>query len=545
MSTLYRKYRPRNFSEILGQNHIKITLENEISSGALAHAYLFCGPRAVGKTTLARVLAKAVNCLNRPAGKFEPCDQCEACEEISAGRSLDIMEIDAASHTGVDNVRENIISATRVLPARRKYKVFIIDEVHMLSLSAFNALLKVIEEPPARVIFILCTTEASKVPLTIISRCQRFDFRRISFSETVSKLQKIARLEKIKVSRPILEAIARQADGHLRDAESILSQILALSGEAKEGEERTVGEEEAYLVLPRSNFGEVVNLVETLTRRDAGAGLGLINTLVDEGFDLKVFSRDLIEVLRKMLIAKINPALSERMRLEFGEQAEIRLSELAPGLAVEDLLLAIDNFSLARLELKDNFLPQLALEKAVIETNLAMEEKTKANFSSLASEKKGAEKIGLEPESRPRVNLNSASVKEIMEKWPEVLAKIKQHNHSLSFILQVCEPRDLAGQELCLAFKYKFHKDRINDSHIRTLVEKTLLEVYGSPLKVNALLDENLNFAETENGESGSLDSGEEKKESGEEKEAGENEEKKEEGGMINELLKTFGGKVL
>ncbi|PJB19346.1 DNA polymerase III, subunit gamma and tau, partial [Candidatus Falkowbacteria bacterium CG_4_9_14_3_um_filter_36_9] len=188
MATLYRKYRPQNFKEVVGQNHIKLTLEQEVESGKIAHAYIFCGPRAVGKTTLARVLAKAVNCERIKAGEHEPCNKCSSCQDITIGRNMDIMEIDAASHTGVDNVRENIIASTRIFPSRSKYKVFIIDEVHMLSLSAFNALLKIIEEPPAYVLFILCTTEIHKVPTTIISRCQRFDFKRISLSDMTGKL---------------------------------------------------------------------------------------------------------------------------------------------------------------------------------------------------------------------------------------------------------------------------------------------------------------------------------------------------------------------
>ena len=178
MASLYRKYRPQNFSQILGQNHIKTTLQNEILLNKVAHAYLFCGPRAVGKTTLARVLAKAVNCDNRPSDSFEPCNECSTCRSINDFNNLDIIEIDAASNTGVDNVRDNIIALSRVRAMADKYRVFIIDEVHMLSNPAFNALLKTLEEPPAKVIFILCTTEVYKVPSTIISRCQRFDFRK-------------------------------------------------------------------------------------------------------------------------------------------------------------------------------------------------------------------------------------------------------------------------------------------------------------------------------------------------------------------------------
>jgi DNA polymerase III subunit gamma/tau len=206
-------------------------------------------PRAVGKTTFARLLAKAVNCLNRKDGEFEPCDKCDSCQDIILNRSMDIVEIDAASNTGVDNVRENVIASARISPSKSKYKIFIIDEVHMLSISAFNALLKVLEEPPARVIFILCTTETHKVPATIISRCERFDFKRIGLSDIVKKMTHIVKEEKIKVDKEILEAIARHSEGHMRDAESLLGQLVAISG-------NEITREQADLIIPRSDVGE-------------------------------------------------------------------------------------------------------------------------------------------------------------------------------------------------------------------------------------------------------------------------------------------------
>jgi len=351
MATLYRKYRPQTFKEAVGQNHIKVTLQNEIGTGKTAHAYLFCGPRAVGKTTFARLMAKAVNCLNRKEGEFEPCDKCSSCLEIMEGKSMDIIEIDAASNTGVDNVRENIIASARTSPTKYKNKVFIIDEVHMLSISAFNALLKLMEEPPAHVIFILCTTEIHKVPATIISRCERFDFRRISIDDTVKKLTYIIKEEGIKAERDILESIARQAEGHMRDAESLLGQLVSISG-------KEITRAEADLVIPRSDIAEIVKLLECLSKKDASGAIALVNKLIDDGVDSEKFAGDFIEVLRKVLLSKINPSLGERLGLDIGESFEVKINDLKKSLDVGYLILILEKFITAKTEMKNSFIIQ-------------------------------------------------------------------------------------------------------------------------------------------------------------------------------------------
>ena len=223
---LYRKYRPQSFADFVGQEHIVKTITNALAMGRVAHAYLFCGPRGVGKTTIARILAKAANCENRKKDDYEPCNKCLACQEINQGKSLDIIEIDAASHTGVDDIRE-LRDGIRFSPTRLRYKVFIIDEVHQLSKAAFNALLKTLEEPPEYAIFILATTEIHKVPETIISRCQKFDFHRLSMEKIIERLAKIAKSEGVKIEKPALEMVAMNAEGGMRDAESLLGQIMA------------------------------------------------------------------------------------------------------------------------------------------------------------------------------------------------------------------------------------------------------------------------------------------------------------------------------
>jgi len=530
MSTLYRKYRPQTFNEVVGQNHIKITLEQEIKTGKIAHAYLFCGPRAVGKTTLARVFAKSVNCAKRKKDSAEPCNDCLSCREITEGRALDIMEIDAASNTGVDNVRDNIIASARVTPAKSEYKVFIIDEVHMLSLSAFNALLKVIEEPPAFVIFILCTTEVHKVPATIISRCQRFDFKRVSVSDAVKKLSYIAQAEKVKVEKEILEAIARYADGHMRDAESTLGQIIAIGG-------AQISQDEADLVIPRSDLAEVIKLMEFLIKKDAAGGIRLINQLADEGVDLKIFLKDAIEILRKLMLVKINPALVSKLSLEMGETIELKLNKLAADLSLELILKLLGKFIKVLGELKADFIQQLALEMAIAEICFepaavkAPAAGAGLKFTGFKNTVKPSQISEKKADIGPAVNLNS---NQIEEKWNEVLAKVKQYNHSLSFILRVCQPRGLSGNELCLAFKYKFHKDRVSEAAIRNIVEKVLNQVYGAPISILAIVDENLEVAPSKLVSDEPVDL-----KNPAEPAAGE------QGKMIDNLLKTFGGKIV
>jgi len=533
MSTLYRKYRPQNFKEVVGQNHIKTTLEQEIKSGRIAHAYLFCGPRAVGKTTLARVVAKAINCQKRKDNSSEPCNDCSSCKEITAGRALDIVEIDAASNTGVDNVRDNIIASARVTPVSSKYKVFIIDEVHMLSTAAFNALLKIIEEPPAFIVFILCTTEVHKVPLTIISRCQRFDFKRISVNDVVKKLTSIVQAEKVKIEKNILEAIARYADGYMRDAESTLGQIIAIGG-------KEISQAEADLVIPRSALNEILNLLGLLIKKDAAGGIRLVNQLMDEGVDLKTFVQDTIEILRKLMLIKINPALVSKLALELGEAVELKVNSLAQDLTVEQILVFLEKFIKVAGQLKTDFIKQLSLEMAIAEIcTTSQTPKSQAGFSRTAAAPKFAPLrtnpapakavAGKTAATAALINITS---EQIMAKWNEVLAKVKQYNHSLSFILRVCQPRNLNGNQLCLAFKYKFHRDRVSEASIKNLIEKTLNQVYDAPISIEAVVDENLEVAASKLVSDEPVDLKKEPKQG-------------EQGNMIDNLLKTFGGKIV
>lgn len=542
MSTLYRDYRPNNFSEVFGQNHIKIALQNEIASGKIPHAYLFCGPRAVGKTTLARVLAKSLNCLKRKESESEPCNTCASCQSISSGANLDIIEIDAASNTGVDNVRENIIASVRIAPSSASYRVFIIDEVHMLSISAWNALLKTLEEPPKNVVFVLCTTEVHKVPGTIISRCERFDFKRISVSDIVSKLKNIIIKEKADIDQEILEAIARQADGHLRDAESLLGQVLSL-GDGK------ITWEQAELIIPKHHHNEIIDLLELITKKDASAAIKLINTSVNSGLNLKNFLGEGIVVLRKILLNKANPGLAESLGLDLGSSLEMRILELSNNLDNEKIITYLEAFLHLYHNHNNSFIAQLPLEMKIVElclTNKTVVMPPKAKIDSLSdslSLKKEASKDV--PEAKINYDLNcNLTAPEVLAKWPEFLARLKGANHSLSFILQNCRVEGVSDGKLALVFKYKFHRDRISDPNIKPLVEKSLLEVYGVCLGLNLIIDENLNLDDM-NSMAPSSAAAENTETSEQKKSENNQEDNASADGLLNNLLQTFGGEVI
>src|SRR5512135_154920 len=282
---LARKWRPQVFEDVVGQGHITRTLQNAILSGRLAHAYLFSGPRGVGKTTTARILAKAVNCLN--PRDSNPDNECELCREITEGRSFDVLEIDGASNRGVEEIR-NLREAVRYAPTKGKYKVYIIDEVHMLTKEAFNALLKTLEEPPVHIMFIFATTEIHKLPATILSRCQRFDFRRIAVQEMMGNLGAIAKDEGVTIDNDALLLIAKRGDGSLRDAQSVFDQIVSLCG--KEITHQQILN--ALNIVDQEVYFRVTGLIKA---RDAKGGLDLVGELMSGGHDIREFLGGLTE----------------------------------------------------------------------------------------------------------------------------------------------------------------------------------------------------------------------------------------------------------
>ncbi len=501
---LYRKYRPVRFSDLVGQNHIKITMQNELEQDRVAHAYLFSGPRGVGKTTTARLLAKAVNCKDRKG--TEACNNCDFCKEISLGKSMDVIEIDAASHTGVDNVRENIIENSRFTPQRNKYKIFIIDEVHMLSISAFNALLKTLEEPPEHVIFILATTEIHRVPETIISRCQRFDFKRVSVEELVKRMKLIANAEGVKVEEKLLINVAHRSEGSVRDAEVLLTQLISLG-------DKEITSEKAELVIPRSNINQIVELFELLISNNGRESISLINKLIEDGVNIPDFSKDLIDFMRRILILKSSGSSQELEILSIDENKLKDIKRIIQKITLGKIIEMIDILIKRNNEIKYSNIIQLPLELAVLEIVDTEEigfadsdddkhdkiEKPKGTIpekNKLGEKQEKQRIIESVKESTSQSNLKksvpkSALFEKIRESWPEIIKELREHNHSISMTLKVGVPVSLVNNNLTIGFRYKFHEERIKDVKIKTILENYFEGKYTKKIIVQTeLLDE-------------------------------------------------------
>lgn len=548
--SLYRRYRSRTFAELIGQEHVSHTLLNALESGRIAHAYLFAGPRGSGKTSTARILAKAVNCLTT-GGRGEPCNTCEMCVAINEGRALDLIEIDAASNRGIDEIRD-LRDKVHFSPTQARYKVYILDEAHMLTNEAFNALLKTLEEPPAHVIFALVTTEAHKIPPTILSRVQRFDFHRASAKDIVSKLNHICQEEHIVAEPAALALIARSATGSYRDAESLLDQLSSFTGD----QGLTLGYVQQVLGL--APLDATSKLVNCLARHDAAAGLRLLSEIIEGGADIRQFSRSLVDYLRGLMLIKsgneaildTTPDALEAMR------AETR------SLSMADLVRLIRLFGDPDVTSQRNASaqPQLPLELAIVEACGSGEQALRpasapataspalavppaatparpvtsqgsmpasatahtssphttppvasssvpplrtAPAASAAAPRPApppaaswqARQSAARPAAAPRPPVQmpvtapaGTPLYAVQDNWAAILDAVKASSRSVEAFLKECKPVEADAEMIVLGFHYPFHKDSVDNPKNRALVEECFGRVLAHPVHVRCTL---------------------------------------------------------
>ncbi|MBU3965115.1 DNA polymerase III subunit gamma/tau [Patescibacteria group bacterium] len=502
---LYRKYRPKNFREVIGQEKIIKILSAAIETKRTAHAYLFSGPRGIGKTTVARILAKALNCENVKNG--EPCNKCAACKTVNEGKSFDIVEIDAASNTGVDNIRD-LKATVGFSPSILRYKVFIIDEAHMLSKGAFNALLKTMEEPPAHAVFILATTEIHKIPATIISRAQRFDFQKLGLAEMINRLKLISEEENIKIGKGVLELIAISAEGGMRDAESMLGQIISLEIPGKE-----ISLEEVRMILGITDFESVLKFIGYLSENKVREAIIFINEICFAGQDMEQFAAALTYNLRKIIILKINPDLKNKIADDSTEEQFKKLLHFSKIFSEAKLLWLIKKTINVKNEIKTAALEQIPFEIAAIEYRAfsgrgaetgADKNSPKIDFKKNLSERlntevankveKAASFKKTESEKEQKSGLPGPTIENLKSEWDNIIKLVKKYNHSISAFLKSSSPLKIDSKNVTIATPYKFHEEKLNEPANRRIIEKALAEALNIPqnLEVKIIQDEKM-----------------------------------------------------
>jgi len=477
---LYRKWRPIAFDEVVGQEHVIKTLHQALASGRAAHAYLFSGPRGTGKTTTARLVAKALNCTH-PDPHQRPDNACPNCLAVNEGRFLDLIEIDAASNTGVDNIRD-LRDKINFSPGEGQYKVYIIDEVHMLSMGAFNALLKTLEEPPPHAIFILATTELHKVPLTVASRCQKHTFRRIPAAEVVSRLQAIVDREGLKVEPAVLEVLARQATGSLRDAISLLDQLVISPDEA-------VTLDGTLKVLGTAGAQAVQELIGALIAQDSARGLDLINTLIDNGADPRQFARQMVDYVRGLLLTRLGNIALVEASAETRKTMQDQASRLEPA----TLLKAIKAFNTAASDSRSGWLAQLPLELAFVECLRIGVPVEAATSTATAAPASPLRKVTASPAvtTPPPVTqpASTVSIGQVSARWSDLVSASRRFHPNLPALLGACKPVSIEGTVLTLGFQSEVLRSKADAEQNRQWIEQTLAQMLGVSLLVKCIMN--------------------------------------------------------
>jgi DNA polymerase-3 subunit gamma/tau len=489
-----RKWRPQSFSDVAGQQHITRTLQNAIKADRVAHAFLFTGVRGVGKTTAARILAKALNCAKGPTP--DPCNECSPCREIAQGSSIDVLEIDGASNRGIDEIRQ-IIENARYQPANCRFKIYIIDEVHQVTKDAFNALLKTLEEPPPAVKFILATTEPHRLPATILSRCQRYDFRRIGLREIVERLAAIARSERLDITDGALVLLAREADGSMRDAQSLLEQVFAIAAPAGVGgKQQPVDENSLEEILGLVERRMLYQVSAAILAGDSRRCVELVAEAVNQGRDVSRFARDLVEHFRNLLVARLIGSVrgtgagdSNATRLlDLPDQEIADLREQAGSVSVETLLDYLDFMAAGEEQIARSATPRFALESvlvrlaglpktlpvaALIERLERLEGKAGSGTIKPVTSRAAETTAPIAPAETNPTRIDPPSVGGLSRSWPEFLALVRSEKKLLAYHLEAGTPLELPPGRLRIGISERHHLAFLLDrDNLATLKEQ-------------------------------------------------------------------------